>query len=68
MEIEKSLTILKEFSLQRREEIISDLKSLGSIKYYLIVAIEACIDISNHIIAKEHLGVPQTYADCFRIL
>ncbi len=29
-EIEKSLTILKEFSLKGREEIISDLKSLGS--------------------------------------
>ncbi len=67
-EIEKSLTILKEFSLKRREEVISDLKILGSIKYYLIVAIEACIDISNHIIAKEHLGVPQTYSDCFKIL
>jgi len=67
-EIEKSLTILKEFSLKGREEVISDLKILGSIKYYLIVAIEACIDISNHIIAKEHLGVPQTYSDCFKIL
>ncbi|MFZ2330847.1 MAG: DUF86 domain-containing protein [Atribacterota bacterium] len=67
-EIEKSLTVLKEFSLKGSEEIISDLKILGSIKYYLIVAIEACIDISNHIIAKEHLGVPQTYSDCFRIL
>jgi uncharacterized protein YutE (UPF0331/DUF86 family) len=67
-EIEKSLTILKEYSLQEKEELVSDLKALGSVKYYLMVAIEACIDISNHIIAKEHLGVPKTYSDCFKIL
>jgi uncharacterized protein YutE (UPF0331/DUF86 family) len=33
-----------------------------------LVSIEACIDIANHIIAKEHLGVPKTYSDCFKIL
>lgn len=67
-EIEKSLTILKDYSEQQKEEIVSDLKVLGSIKYYLLVSIEACIDIANHIIAKEHLGVPKTYSDCFKIL
>lgn len=67
-EIEKSLTILKEYSLQDKEVLVSDLKGLGSVKYYLMVAIEACIDIANHIIAKEHLGIPKTYSDCFKIL
>jgi uncharacterized protein YutE (UPF0331/DUF86 family) len=33
-----------------------------------MVAVEACIDISNHIIAKEHIGVPESYSDCFKIL
>ena len=31
-EIEKSLTILKDYSEQQKEEIVSDLKVLGSIK------------------------------------
>jgi len=31
-EIEKSLTILKDYSGQQKEEIVSDLKVLGSIK------------------------------------
>jgi uncharacterized protein YutE (UPF0331/DUF86 family) len=67
-EIEKSLTILNEYSSIQKKELVTDLKALGSIKYYLIVAIEACIDIANHIIAKERYGVPKTYSDCFSIL
>jgi uncharacterized protein YutE (UPF0331/DUF86 family) len=67
-EIEKSLAILNDFSSQQKKEFVTDLKALGSVKYYLMVAIEGCIDIANHIIAKEHFGVPKTYSDCFRIL
>jgi len=67
-EIEKSLTILDDYRSLQKKELVTDLKALGSIKYYLMVAIEACIDISNHIIAKERYGVPKTYADCFSIL
>jgi uncharacterized protein YutE (UPF0331/DUF86 family) len=67
-EIEKALDILREYQQTEKEELISDLKALGSVKYYLILAIEACVDISNHIIAKEHIGVPESYSDCFKIL
>jgi uncharacterized protein YutE (UPF0331/DUF86 family) len=64
-EIEKSVGILKEYGEKEKEELIADLRSLGSVKYYLILAIEACVDICNHIIAKEHIGVPESYSDCF---
>lgn len=67
-EIEKALNILEDYKTEKKEEVISDLKALGSIKYYLILAIESCVDISNHIIAKKHLGVPESYSDCFKIL
>jgi len=67
-EIEKSVSILREFAPRKKEKLIQDAKSMGSIKYYLILAIEACIDISNHIIAKERLGVPESYSDCFKML
>jgi len=67
-EIEKAVDILKGFKKEKREELISDLRALGSIKYYLILAIEACVDICNHILAKEHLGVPDSYSDCFKML
>ncbi|MFQ6071746.1 MAG: DUF86 domain-containing protein [Methanosarcinales archaeon] len=67
-EVEKALGILIDYSGMNKEELLGDLKSLGSMKYYFIIAIEACIDICNHIAAKEHLGLPESYADCFKIL
>jgi uncharacterized protein YutE (UPF0331/DUF86 family) len=67
-EIQKSLSILKEYGQKEKELLIADLRSLGSAKYYLMVAVEACIDMSNHIIAKEHIGIPESYSDCFKML
>jgi len=67
-EIEKALSILKEYGQKEKEALIADLKSLGSVKYYLMIAIEACVDIGNHIIAKERVGVPESYSDCFKML
>lgn len=64
-EIEKSVTILKEFAGKPKDELLGDLKSLGSIKYYFIIGIEACIDICNHISAKEKWGIPDSYSSCF---
>ncbi|MBC8254562.1 MAG: DUF86 domain-containing protein [Ardenticatenia bacterium] len=37
-------------------------------KYLLIVAIEAAIDLCNHIVARRARRAPQDYADCFSIL
>jgi len=67
-EIEKSVGILKDYGQKEKEELITDLRSLGSVKYYLILAIEACVDICNHIIAKGNIGVPESYSDCFKML
>jgi len=67
-EIEKALSILKEYGQKEKKALIADLKSLGSVKYYLMIAIEACVDIGNHIIAKERVGVPESYSDCFKML
>lgn len=49
-EIEKSLSVLKEYGQKEKELLVEDLKSLGSAKYYLIVAVEVCIDISKNLI------------------
>lgn len=67
-EMEKALSVLKEYREIRKEAFVSDLKSLGSVKYYFMLAIEACVDIGNHIIAKERIGVPESYTDCFKML
>jgi uncharacterized protein YutE (UPF0331/DUF86 family) len=47
---------------------LSDLDKVGSAKYHFIVAIEAAIDISNHIISQNGLRAPEDYADTFSVL
>ncbi len=51
-EIQKALSILKEFQKEKKEKIIGDLKVLGSVKYYFIVVMEGCIDICHHILSR----------------
>ncbi|NSW75224.1 MAG: DUF86 domain-containing protein [Candidatus Atribacteria bacterium] len=67
-EIEKALSILKEFQKEEKAKIIGDPKILGSVKYYFIVVMEGCIDVGNHILSREHRGVPESYADVFTAL
>jgi len=51
-----------------KEEFLADPDKIGSAKYHFIGAIEAAIDLSNHIIAWNNLRIPEDYADTFRIL
>ena len=41
---------------------------VASAKYFLIVAIEAAIDLCTHVIARNKLRVPNDYADTFRVM
>jgi uncharacterized protein YutE (UPF0331/DUF86 family) len=41
---------------------------IGGAKYYLQIAIEACINIGNHIIASENYRNPKDYRDIFTVL
>ena len=67
-EIEKSVGILRGFAAEKKEDLINDYRMLGSVKYYFIVSIEACIDICNHIVARERIAVPDSYSHCFKLL
>jgi len=51
-----------------REGLVNDLMKLGAAKYYLQVAVECCIDVANHIIAREGFRAPESYADSFTVL
>lgn len=59
---------LVELSKLDKDELIGDPYKLGSAKYYLQVAIECCVDIGNHIIAKSGFPTPKEYKDTFIIL
>lgn len=51
-----------------RDEVLLDGRLLRAVKYGLIVAIEACIDAGQHIIASEKLRAPDSFADVFSVL
>lgn len=67
-EIKESLLALREAASKGKEEILNDSILLSSIKYNLIVAIQGCIDICNHIVAKKGGRAPLDYGDCFKLM
>ena len=58
------------FSLRdiSRQEFLSDSKNQRTVIHALQWAIEACIDIGNHVIARNNWGIPKDYAEIFEIL
>lgn len=50
------------------EALLADVDRLKSAKYSLVVAIEVCIDICQHVIARRGLRAPDSFADAFRVL
>ena len=67
-ELNKFLNELEEIKKLSEEQYFSDRKNIYSLRYLFQVTIETCINISNHIISSHRLGVPNEYADIFRIL
>ena len=49
-------------------EFLNDIHKIASAKYNLIVAIEAAIDVANHIISQNGFRAPRDYADAFTVL
>jgi len=64
----ESLVRLKELALIPFEQFTADPHKIASAKYHFIIAIEAAIDICNHLIAKNALRVPEDYSDTFRVM
>jgi uncharacterized protein YutE (UPF0331/DUF86 family) len=51
-----------------REAFLADPDKVGNAKYHLVIAIECCIDIANHVIASENYRFPKDNADSFAVL
>ncbi|EEG79084.1 type VII toxin-antitoxin system HepT family RNase toxin [Dethiobacter alkaliphilus] len=61
----EKLAYLKQLSSQ---EFIEDFRNIETAKHLLQVSIEAMLDISNHIIARNRWGTPDKSADSIRLL
>ncbi len=67
-ELLNSLEILKRLKKVPKEKFLTDSDKVGNARYRLIVAIEAMIDICNHLISKNSFRAPEDYADTFRVM
>jgi uncharacterized protein YutE (UPF0331/DUF86 family) len=67
-ELEGALNRLRELTSLPQEDFLADPHKIASSKYHFIVAIEAAIDIGNHLISKNRWRTPEDYADTFRVL
>lgn len=66
--IRDALNRLEEIKDLSQPEFFDDRHKQDSAKYNFIVAIEAAIDIANHLISRRGLRAPEDYADTFRVL
>ncbi|MEW6621808.1 MAG: DUF86 domain-containing protein [Bacillota bacterium] len=67
-ELNSSTSLLRELSSISKDIFITDIHKVSSAKYNLIIAIEAIIDICNHIISKNGYRVPEDYTDTFNVM
>lgn len=67
-ELRKSVTQLVSLGRVDEERFLGDPDKIGSAKYHFIVAIEASIDICNHIISRNGYRAPEDYADTFKVM
>jgi len=67
-ELKKAADNLRRLSLIDKKTFLADPDKTSSAKYNFILAIEAIIDMANHIIAINNLRTPENYADTFQVL
>jgi len=67
-QIKSALILLEEIKTKDVQILRNDLHILSSAKYNLIVAIEASIDICNHLISKNNFRVPESYVYTFKVM
>jgi uncharacterized protein YutE (UPF0331/DUF86 family) len=59
---------LRRLATTPRAELLANPDLLAAAKYRFVVAIEACIDAGEHVIASEGLRAPTDFADVFASL
>jgi uncharacterized protein YutE (UPF0331/DUF86 family) len=66
--LDEYLAVLKKLQRYSYEEFMADPERYGSTERFLHLAIEALIDMGNHVIADSELGIVNWYSDIPKIL
>lgn len=59
---------LADLAARSDDELRGDFAVMGGVQHYLLLAIEAVIDLGSHVISSEGYAPPAGYADIFRVL
>jgi uncharacterized protein YutE (UPF0331/DUF86 family) len=66
--LDEYLGNLKKLQRYSREEFLADPEHYGSAERFLHLAIEAVLDMGNHVIADDHIGTVDWYSDIPKLL
>jgi len=66
--IRECIAKLRKFSATEEEAFLNDSLATDSAERVLQVAIQAVIDIGNHVVADMDLGTPKDYKEIFQLL
>ena len=66
--IDLKLGNLETLKRMERQDFLASFQAVDAAKYNLQVCIEALIDVSNHVVARERWGIPSTSAEAVRII
>ena len=67
-ELRQNVSRLRSLAELPQQDFLSDPDKIGSSKYHFIVAIETCIDMCNHVIARNGYRAPEDYGDTFSVM
>lgn len=67
-EVSADLADLKEKAQMDREQLLASRDAQAVVERRLQTAVEGCLNVGNHVIARKRLGVPRDYAEVFHIL
>ncbi|MBS3817975.1 DUF86 domain-containing protein [bacterium] len=59
---------LQRLQKYKKDYFLKDPDKSGSAKYHFMIAIEAAIDMCNHLISRNGYRAPEDYSDAFRVL
>ncbi|QXO93876.1 DUF86 domain-containing protein [Methanospirillum purgamenti] len=67
-ELNTAMDALDDIVSSGQEEFMANRHIRGSAKYHLLVAIEAVLDLSSHLITQNSWRFPEDYADTFLVM
>lgn len=66
--MDQKLKKLNTIKLMERQDFLASFQAVDAAKYNLQVCIEAMLDISNHLVARERWGIPKSAVEAIRLL